>query len=76
MLVILESYMRFFKNNFPKSKEGIFDETHCRWFTTYTLAGDLHKLGLTSIDLSYSGMEAGKRLYYANLITLVCFVDF
>lgn len=69
-------YELFIKNNFPKHKEGIFDETHCRWFTSRTLAGDLQRHGFTSVNFSFSGMEAGKILYFVDLITLRLFRRF
>jgi SAM-dependent methyltransferase len=57
------------KNNFPKNEEGIFDETHCRWFTSRSLRNDLDKLDLNSVKISFSGLEKGKLLYYVNLFT-------
>ena len=63
----------FILNNFPKDKEGIFDETHCRWFTCKVLKENLERLGFSNIELRYSGMEKGKLLYYVNKITFGIF---
>ena len=64
------------RNNFPKHKEGIFDETHCRWFTKRTLKNDLAKFGFQRMSFSYSGIEFGKLLFFVNLVTFGLFRRF
>ena len=66
-------YEIFLKHNFPKNKDGIFDETHCRWFTKKVLSNDLVELGFKDIQFSFTGMETGKKLYFLNLITFGIF---
>jgi 2-polyprenyl-3-methyl-5-hydroxy-6-metoxy-1,4-benzoquinol methylase len=69
-------YHLFLRRDFPKLKEGIFDETHCRWFTKKVLDTDLTKLGYTKIEFSYTGMEKGKILYFIDRLTLGLFREY
>lgn len=69
-------YHVFIKKDFPKSKDGIFDETHCRWFTKNVLSADLSDIGFSDVAFSYTGLEKGKLLYYADLMTLGMLRDY
>ncbi|MDB2448186.1 class I SAM-dependent methyltransferase [Gammaproteobacteria bacterium] len=69
-------YNVFIQKDFPKSKDGIFDETHCRWFTKKVLKADLLHIGFGNIEFSYTGLEKGKFLYYLDLITFGSLRDY
>jgi 2-polyprenyl-3-methyl-5-hydroxy-6-metoxy-1,4-benzoquinol methylase len=69
-------YNIFLRKDFPKMKDGIFDETHCRWFTKKVLKNDLLEIGFNSIEFSYTGMEKGKILYFVDLITFGMLRDY
>ena len=69
-------YQLFIKGDFPKHSEGIFDETHCRWFTKLSLSRDLVKYNFKHIKYTYTGMERFKPLYFLNILTLGLFKKF
>ncbi|MDA7798289.1 methyltransferase domain-containing protein [bacterium] len=62
---------------FPRNKEGIFDGTHLRWFTKKTFLDIIRESDTYVCEkASDTGLEKGKKLYFANFLTLGLFRDF